>query len=107
MKQVCEEMLRARVLILLSFAEGMPIVIMEARALRQPVVTTFAGGIRELVLPDKTGCLFPAGNVNALVEAVEDFLACSTDELRIMRDAAHARVRERHSIDVEIAKLAY
>jgi glycosyltransferase involved in cell wall biosynthesis len=105
-KQVREEMLRAQGLMLPSLAEGLPIVIMEAMALRRPVLTTFVGGIPELVLPGKTGWLFPAGSVDALAGAVEDFLARSTDELRIMGDAARARVLERHSIDFEVAKLA-
>jgi colanic acid/amylovoran biosynthesis glycosyltransferase len=105
-KQVREEMLRAQGLMLPSFAEGLPIVIMEAMALRRPVLTTFVGGIPELVLPGKTGWLFPAGSVDALTEAVEDFLSRSTDELRIMGDAARARVLDRHSIDVEVVKLA-
>jgi glycosyltransferase involved in cell wall biosynthesis len=79
---------------------------MEAMALRRPVLTTYVAGIPELVIPGKTGWLFPAGSVDALTEALEDFLSRSTDELRIMGEAAYARVLERHSIDVEVTKLA-
>ncbi len=105
-EQLREEMLRARALVLPSFAEGLPMVIMEAMSLRRPVLTTTVAGIPELVIPGKTGWLFPAGSVEDLTAALEDFLSRSTDELRIMGEAAYERVRERHTIDVEVAKLA-
>jgi colanic acid/amylovoran biosynthesis glycosyltransferase len=104
--RVREEILRARGLVLPSFAEGLPIVIMEAMALRRPVLATYVAGIPELVLPGKTGWLFPAGSVDALTKALESFLTCSADELRLMGEAAYERVVERHSIDVEVKKLA-
>ena len=104
--QVREEILAARGLVLPSFAEGLPVVIMEAMALRRPVLTTYVAGIPELIIPGENGWLFPAGDVDALVAAMEDFLSRSADELRVMGEAAHARVLERHSIDIEAAKLA-
>jgi colanic acid/amylovoran biosynthesis glycosyltransferase len=105
-EQLRDEMLRARGLILPSFAEGLPMVIMEAMALRRPVLTTYVAGIPELVLHGQTGWLIPAGSVDALIDAVQDLLARSTDELRRMGEAAYARVLERHSIDLEVPKLA-
>jgi colanic acid/amylovoran biosynthesis glycosyltransferase len=104
--RVREEILAARGLVLPSFAEGLPVVIMEAMALRRPVLTTYVGGIPELVRPGKDGWLFPAGDVDALAAAIEDFLLRPIDELRVMGDSAYARVQNRHSIDVEAAKLA-
>jgi glycosyltransferase involved in cell wall biosynthesis len=105
-EQLREEILRSRALVLPSFAEGLPMVIMEAMALRKPVLTTYIAGIPELVVPGKTGWLFPAGSVEALTDALEHCLALSNDELRLMGEAAHARVLERHSIDEEIKQLA-
>jgi colanic acid/amylovoran biosynthesis glycosyltransferase len=104
--RVREEILAARGLVLPSFAEGLPVVIIEAMALRRPVLTTYVGGIPELVRPGENGWLFPAGDVGELAAAMEDLLSRSADELRIMGEAAHARVVERHSIDTEAAKLA-
>ena len=49
--QVRDEILAARALVLPSFAEGLPVVIMEAMALRRPVISTFVAGIPELVGP--------------------------------------------------------
>ena len=59
---------RARALVLPSFAEGLPVVIMEAMALRRPVISTYVAGIPELVRPGENGWLVPAGDVEALAE---------------------------------------
>jgi colanic acid/amylovoran biosynthesis glycosyltransferase len=104
--QVREEILAARALVLPSFAEGLPVVIMEALALRRPVLTTYVAGIPELVRPGKEGWLFPAGDVEALVAALEEFLATPAEMLEAMAEAGHQRVLERHSADIEAAKLA-
>ena len=40
---------------------GLPVVIMEAMALRRPVISTYVAGIPELVQPDVNGWLVPAG----------------------------------------------
>jgi colanic acid/amylovoran biosynthesis glycosyltransferase len=104
--QVRDEILASRGLVLPSFAEGLPVVIMEAMALRRPVLTTYVGGIPELVRPGENGWLVPAGNIDELGAAMEDFLSRPVDELQAMGEAAYRRVVERHSIDTEAAKLA-
>ncbi|WP_369991820.1 glycosyltransferase family 4 protein [Pseudomonas xanthosomatis] len=104
--RVREELLAARALVLPSFAEGLPVVIMEAMALRRPVLTTYVAGIPELVQPGENGWLFPAGSVEALVEALAASLATPVARLQAMGEAAHQRVIERHAIDTEAARLA-
>jgi len=105
-EQVREEILAARALVLPSAAEGLPVVIMEAMALRRPVLTTYVAGIPELVRPGKDGWLFAAGDIDDLVRAMEDALSRSVEEIGAMGTSAHARVLERHAIDTEAAKLA-
>ncbi|HWX90208.1 MAG TPA: glycosyltransferase, partial [Rhizomicrobium sp.] len=61
------EILAARALVLPSFAEGLPIVLMEAMILGRPVLSTYVAGIPELVINGKTGWLFPAGSQEELV----------------------------------------
>ena len=104
--QVRDEILSARALLLPSFAEGLPVVIMEAMALRRPVLTTYIAGIPELIRPGADGWLFPAGDVEALVSTLKEFLAAPFAELKKMGDAGHQRVLERHSVDIEARKLA-
>ena len=105
-EQLREEILLARGLVMPSFAEGLPMAIMEAMSLRRPVLTTYVAGIPELVVAGENGWLFPPGSIDALTAAIEDFLSRSPDELRVMGEAAYARVLERHSIDVTATELA-
>jgi glycosyltransferase involved in cell wall biosynthesis len=104
--EVRNEILAARALVLPSFAEGLPVVIMEAMALRRPVLTTYVAGIPELVLPGETGWLFPAGSVEELATAMRQCLSTTPSELQRLGNAARNRVIARHCVDTEAAKLA-
>lgn len=103
--QVREQILGARALVLPSFAEGLPVVIMEALALKRPVLTTYIAGIPELVRSGESGWLFPAGDVEALAKVIEEFLVTPLDKLSQMGEAGYQRVLQNHSIDIEVAKL--
>jgi glycosyltransferase involved in cell wall biosynthesis len=103
--QVRNEILAARALVLPSFAEGLPVVLMEAMALRRPVISTYVAGIPELVHPGEHGWLVPAGDVDALVEAMRICLNTPVDFLTRMGDAARERVLAAHDVDKEAAKL--
>ena len=103
---VRREILAARALVLPSFQESLPVVIMEAMALRRPVITTYVAGIPELVRDGDTGWLVPAGSVGSLADAMAACLAASPETLGEMGDAARERVIGRHAVDAEAAKLA-
>ena len=105
-EQVRAEILAARALVLPSFAEGLPVVIMEAMALRRPVLTTYVAGIPELVRPGENGWLFPAGSVDALAAAMQACLDAPQEKLARMGEAGYRSVLARHDIDTEAAKLA-
>jgi colanic acid/amylovoran biosynthesis glycosyltransferase len=105
-EQVRNEILGSRALVLPSLIEGLPVVIMEAMALRRPVISTFVAGIPELVQPGEHGWLVPAGDVDALVEAMRACLDAPARVLSHMGEAAHMRVLERHNVDTEAGKLA-
>lgn len=98
--------LESRALVLPSFAEGLPVVIMEAMALRRPVLTTYVAGIPELVRAGKDGWLVAAGSVHELARAMQKCLAMEPNELEKMGADAYDRVIVRHDIDFEAAKLA-
>jgi glycosyltransferase involved in cell wall biosynthesis len=53
-----------------SYDEGLPRVVLEAMAMRVPVVATRVGGIPEAVEDGRSGLLIPSGDANALVAAV-------------------------------------
>ena len=105
-REVRAEILAARALVLPSLAEGLPVVLMEAMALRRPVLTTYVAGIPELVRPGENGWLVPSGDVEELAAALQDVLSRPHEELRAMGEAARRRALERHSIDTEAGKLA-
>ena len=104
--QVRKEILAARALVLPSFAEGLPVVIMEAMSLRRPVLTTYVAGIPELVKHGKSGLLFEAGSVEALADAIQNLLSMPSPALVKMGEAARMQVLLRHDIDEEASKLA-
>ena len=103
--QVRDELLAARALVLPSFAEGLPVVIMEAMAIGRPVISTFVAGIPELVRDGIDGWLVPAGDVDALADAMTACLTTSAGRLEEMGRSGHERVGVRHSIDVEAGRL--
>lgn len=94
----------SRALVLPSFAEGLPVVIMEAFALARPVISTYVGAIPELVEPGRSGWLVPAGARAPLVAALRDALAAPTarlDEMgRIGRDRSLAEHTAPSQVDV-------
>jgi glycosyltransferase involved in cell wall biosynthesis len=104
-KRVREEILSARALVLSSFGEGLPVVLMEAMVLRRPVIATLIGGIPELVRPGEDGWLVPAGDAAALADATKACLDATDDVIARMGKSARERVLERHDVNVEARKL--
>lgn len=105
-EQVRAEIQGARALVLASFAEGLPVVIMEAMALGRPVVSTCIAGIPELVVPGENGWLVPAGDVQALADAMHTCLQLPEAALQQMGQAARRRVLQAHDVNSEAARLA-
>jgi glycosyltransferase involved in cell wall biosynthesis len=105
-EQVRHEILASRAMVLPSFAEGLPMVIMEAFALGRPVLTTYIAGIPELVSHGENGWLIPAGSREAISTAIAEIMTTPVSKLEAM--AAHGReaVRERHYTPTETARLA-
>jgi len=103
--EVRDEILGARAMILPSFAEGLPVVIMESLALGRPVLTTTIAGIPELVTEPETGWLVPAGSPDRLAEALLEVLEAGPDALSAMGTEGARRVHERHNVSTEARKL--
>ncbi|NJL21689.1 MAG: glycosyltransferase family 4 protein, partial [Leptolyngbyaceae cyanobacterium SM1_3_5] len=103
--EVRQQIIAARAMVLPSFAEGLPVVLMEALALARPVISTYIAGIPELVVPD-CGWLIPAGAIEPLAEAMRSALLASPEKLAAMGKAGRDRAIAEHSITVEAAKLA-
>lgn len=73
--QIAERLEDSDILVLPSFAEGVPMVLMEAMASRIPVVATRVGGVQELVTDGESGLVVPPGCVDSLVGALDRLLS--------------------------------
>jgi len=105
-ESVRDEIRGSRALVLPSFGEGLPVVIMEAYALARPLIATQIAGITELVETGETGWLVPSGIVDALVAAMRDALALPPARLFELGQAGRARVLSAHDARREAEKLA-
>lgn len=104
-ERVRERIRDARALVLPSFAEGLPVVIMEALALGRPVITSQIAGIPELVEDGVNGWLIPPASVPALVSAMKESLSLSGGRLEQMGLQGARKVRAQHDVAKEAAKL--
>ena len=77
-QETLTEIARAHMLVLPSFMEGLPIVLMEAMALGVPVISSRVAGIPELVSDGKTGLLFAPSDWNELAQCIERLLSDRT-----------------------------
>ena len=72
---VAVKLAEADIFALPSFAEGLPVVLMEAMASRLPVVTTRIAGVGELVEDGVSGCLVPPGDGTGFADALRAVMA--------------------------------
>ncbi len=95
---------RAHVFVLPSYAEGLPMAMLEAMAAGLPLITTPVGGIPEVVRDGEHGILIDPGDVEALAGSI---LALLRDEgLRARMGAANVEVVQRdHDARAVAAKL--
>lgn len=97
--EVRQEIETSRALVLSSFAEGLPVVLMEAMACARPVIATRVSGIPELVRDGQDGWLVAPGNALELAQAMRRCLETDAPQLQAMGEGARARALERHDVD--------
>jgi glycosyltransferase involved in cell wall biosynthesis len=78
---------QASVLILPSYHEGMPLVLLEAASLGVPCITTPVGAIPEIFTDGQTALLIPPGNREALGVAITRLIQEPLLRIRIGRNA--------------------
>ena len=98
--EVAEILGQCDVLVLPSFAEGVPVALMEAMVSGNPVIATRVGGVAELVEDGVSGRMVAPGDAQALAQAMVD-LAGSAEERRAMGEAGRAKVCAEFDIDKE------
>lgn len=96
---VRKEIEASRALVLSSFAEGLPVVLMEAMACSRPVIATRVAGVPELVRDGQDGWVVAPGNAMELAQAMRRCLEADAPQLQAMGERARARALERHDVD--------
>jgi glycosyltransferase involved in cell wall biosynthesis len=104
-EEVREQIARCRALVLPSFAEGLPAVIMEALALGRPALSTYIAGIPELIEPGRNGWLVPAGSSDALAEAMREAIELPNEAIERMGRAGRESALCLHDTAAEVDKL--
>lgn len=78
--------------------EGLGRVIVEAQAMKRPVVAYATGGVPEAILERRSGFLVSTGNITALTERLRELLA-RPDLCSQMGDAGRSFALERYSLE--------
>ena len=103
--EVARHLSQSDMLVLPSFAEGVPVVLMEAMASRIPVIASRVAGISELVEDGVSGFLVPPGDTDSLTDR-RDRLLSDPALCGQMGEVGRAKVEAEFSSATEAAKLA-
>lgn len=95
---MAEILSQATIVVLPSYREGMPKVLLEAQALGRPIVTTDVPGCREAIEDGKTGFLVQVKDEQSLADAIEKLI--NNDEL-CLEFSHNARVLAEQKFDIK------
>ena len=102
--EVFNQMKNADILALTSYMEGVPMVLMEAMALRLPVIAPQIAGIPELVQDRENGLLFSPGNWSQLTDRIVE-IACDSNQRSVYATKARQTVCKDFAIEKAIMPL--
>lgn len=101
---VASHLAQADLLVLPSFAEGLPVVLMEAMAARLPVIASRVAGVPELVDDGLSGFLFPPSDLETMIMRMDTLLSDPQIGLK-MGEAGREKVMAEHDATREASKL--
>ena len=94
---------QADLLVLSSYTEGMPVIVLEALAAGVPVVATAVGGVPEVIQDGEQGYLVSSGDDQALAVAIGRLVADATLRRRL-GEAGRQRISDRYSCRLQAVK---
>ena len=103
--EVADKLAETDAFVLPSFAEGLPVVLMEALAAGKPVIAPRVAGVAELVEDGRTGYLIHAGDAIGLRHALEH-LAADRQAGRALGAAGRDVVQAEFDARIEAARIA-
>ncbi|NEO74702.1 glycosyltransferase family 4 protein, partial [Moorena sp. SIO3H5] len=102
--QVREYLQQTDIFVMSSFAEGVPVVLMEAMETGIPVVATQIAGVSELVEHQINGYLVPPGDTTSLSDHIDILL--NNPDIRVLFGAnARQKVKDEFNIGYEVSWL--
>lgn len=104
-ESVAEAVAATDAVVLPSFAEGLPVVLMEALAAGKPVIATQVAGVGELVENGVSGFLVPASNEQALSRAILDLAETPPETRAAMGRKGRAKVHAEFDARIEAARI--
>ena len=96
---------RADAMVLSSFAEGLPVVLMEAMAMEIPCVAPWVNGIPEIISNEVDGLLVPPGDAKALAQAIGQLMD-DTELRRRLGQNGRTKVQARFDLHKNTEHLA-
>ena len=82
-------------LVLPSYREGFPNVVLQAGAMGLPSIVTDINGSNEIILPNENGVIIPSKDEDALYQAMENFMLHS-EEVQCMAEKARPLIASRY-----------
>ena len=99
-KQLDSYLPHADLVVLSSFSEGLPNVLLEASAAGVPIVATDVGGVPEVVANGHSGYLVPPGNAAALATRMTQLL-WDSERRRAMGEAGRQRMHDLFTFEAQ------
>ena len=90
--------------VLPSLSEGLPLTLLEAAMLGKPIVATEVGGVREIVIQDRTGLLVRPHDPKGLANAIQQLLG-DEKRRRIMGVAARELWERKFRADLMVSRM--
>lgn len=102
---ITDELAEADGFVSASFAEGIPLVLMEAMVAGLPCIATSVGGVAELVVHGETGLMVPPADEHRLAAAMRTLAGDPALATRL-REGGAARVAAEYDLTRNVAALA-
>ena len=87
-----------------SVDEGFGRVVIEAMAMRSPVLASRVGGIKDIIEDGENGFFFESENSDAIVKSINKVLNMADDELNVIKDKAYKKVYENYEYEMGMKK---